>query len=198
MRRCGFSRWSKACNLKIQAAAHTRHGVTAIYICEQTDKELKQRDEMIKSLREDDSVCVFGLECLAVDKHDLRWAAAEIFKRSAHIFVYEGKSGIEIMDTDVLEAVLSATEIWAEEARRVPRAMSVAYGKKGGRPPEKFMPRDDARLYLVPIWRAAKDAIEGLKDVNRETRKRGFKKYSRMTAYRHLGPRNFRDNNTLQ
>jgi len=200
MRLCGLSIWSRSCTLAIQAEAHARHGVTAIYVCDQTDAELKQRDAAIKSLRKKDGVGVLGLNCLAVNKYDLRWAAAEIFKRGAYIYVYDDKNGgIEIWDTAVLEATLIATEIWAEEARHTrPRSASVAYGEKGGRPPTKLMPKDDARIYLVPIWRAAKDAIEGLKEVNRETRKRGFKKYSRMTAYRHLGPRNARDNNTLQ
>lgn len=183
MRLRGLSLWSKSCGLKVQAAAHAEHEVKTVYVCDQDDKNLTQRDALIRSLRRNEGVGVLGLHCLATGKEDLRWAVGEIFKRGAVVYSYELEA--EITDMPTIEAVLSATEIWADEARRIPRSMSVAYGEKGGRPRQKRMPKHDAQ----PIWRAAPSTAAALKELNKLAREKGFKKYSRITAYRDLGPR---------
>ncbi len=59
------------------------------------------------------------------------------------------------------------------------------YGKKGGRPRFNRMPVVDA----LPIWKRPGTKEEVLAEINRISRKLGYKEYKHKTAYHYLGPR---------
>ncbi len=188
----GYSRWSKDFGLPEQAAAHEAHGVTAVYISDRDDMELQQRERLIRSLRTGNGVGVWGLQCLATDKPDLRWALIGedattkykgIFVRKAFVFVYELEARISDMQT--IEAVLSATEWWARERAKRSLAVDRAIGRKGGRTRDRRMPIEEAKK----IWHQPGTELERLQEIERLSLEQGFKPYSKNAAYKYLEAR---------
>ncbi len=181
--------WTQMVPLATQAAEHQKNRVKAVYVSEHGDRRLVQRDVLIKSLRPGDGVAVYGLNCLATDRDDLRWALIGrdeetgykgIFASGCYVFVYENKA--EIFDMLAVEAVLSATEFWAGEGRKRSRAEDIRYGSLGGRPVAKRLPKSIAR----PLWLGPGTIPERLAAINALARERGVKGYTRSAAFRHL------------
>ncbi len=193
MRIVGFSLWTKNTGLKEQEAAHAKHGVTTVYVAGRDDSKLEKRNAILKSLRKGDGISVLGLHCLATGKADLRWALTGedkdsrylgIFLREAFVWCYEPVARLN--DMPQIEAVLSATEWWAQEAIRRPHGENVKIGvESGGRPRFNRMPVVDA----LPIWKRPGTKEEVLAEINRISRKLGFREYRHKTAYKYLGPR---------
>ena len=191
MRLRGFSLWNKSISLTDQAKAHSAHGVKAVYVSGQDDRKLDERSNLLKSLRPGEGVGVYALNCLATDRDDLRWALVGvdantrykgIFARGHFVYVYELEA--KITDMQTIEAVLSAVENWAGEARKRTRSEDVRYGSLGGRPVHKRLAKKLAR----PIWHGPGTVPERLAAVNALAREHGVKGYTRPAAFRHLGP----------
>jgi len=142
----GFRNKTKLYGLGKQTTALEAAGAKIIY-------DSDDRDGLVGSMRKGDLIAVYSLSCLATNKADLRWVLIGEDKKTGYRGAFLRGAGIQVIDQDAklhdmphVEAVLRATEDWANERRKVPAADSVKYGKRGGRPRKR---RTDKHVAMI-------------------------------------------------
>lgn len=155
----GFRRKTRLHGLGAQTRALEAAGAKPVY-------DEMERDALVNSLRKGDLIVVLSLSCLATSKADLRWVLVGEAKGYKGAFLRG--AGVRVLDQDVrlydmphIEQTLRATEDWANERRKVPRADSVKYGKRGGRPRKRRTDKHTAAIawYDRSKYPTIKDAL---------------------------------------